>query len=84
METLKKSEMEELIGQFVDVVEDFLEKELTKESGESTFAIIKGARYDRLAAEFRGILTGWKLVEEKVYPDSADEAEMEEWNTPTD
>ena len=86
MKTLKKEDMTELIGQFIDVVEDFLEfkKEETEKNGEETTAIIEGDDYDMLATKFRSILTGWELVEEREYLDLVEEAEMEEWNTPTD
>ena len=86
MKTLRKEDMAELIGQFIDVVEDFLEakKEETEKNGEDIAEVIEGDDYDMLATKFRSILTRWELVEEREYLDLVDAAELEEWNTPTD
>ena len=94
MKTLKKEEMSELIGQLVDVVEDYLtdrqnaiQNSTEKVNFNDIAEMITGENYDILAAKFKGILAGWDLAKELRYPGSEEKAtieDMEEWNTPTD
>ena len=65
-------ETPELIGQFIDLFEDFLDEkgvaipnEERNEDDEECAANIYGADYDILADGIREILTRWELIEEE-------------------
>ena len=70
MKILSKNEMEELLGQCIDIIQD---SQICSEK------IITGKGYDKLTEKFRNLFYQWGLVN-----DLDSELEEEEWNTPTD
>lgn len=53
----------ELIGQIIDIFEDYLEdkKNITKETDADV--LIKGKDYDKLASAIKDTLVSWELIE---------------------
>ena len=82
MKTLKKEDMAELIGQFVDIVEDFLGHQPGNDPNE--IHVLKKQDYNSLASGFKEILGNWDLVEEAEEYTQEEKEDLEEWNTPTD
>lgn len=70
MKILSKEDMEELLGQCIDIVQD---SQICSEK------IITGKEYDKLSEKFRNLFYQWDLAN-----DLESELEEEEWNTPTD
>lgn len=73
MKKVAREDVPELIGQFIDVFEDFLdEKEVRIPNDEKTeddeefAANIYGTDYDNLSEGVEEILTRWGLIEERV------------------
>ena len=67
-----REDVPELIGQFIDTFEDFLDEKGVKipndeksEVDENDSANIYGTDYDILSEEIKEILTRWELIEEE-------------------
>ena len=72
MKKVAREDVPELIGQFIDVFEDFLdEKEVVipndekTEDDEDCAANIYGTDYGNLSEDIEAILTRWELIEKE-------------------
>ena len=70
---IEKNNIPELIGQFIDIFEDFLYekgieiKNPEREDDENEdAAIIYGSDYDRLAEPIKNTLVNWEMIEKDV------------------
>lgn len=63
MTEMKNIDVEELVGQFIDIFEDFLDKKSGEIKSTKTDVFIKGKDYDDLASSIKDTLVSWDLIE---------------------
>ena len=62
MTEIKNIDVEELVGQFIDIFEDFLDKKSGEIKPTKTDVFIKGKDYDDLASSIKDTLVSWDLI----------------------